>query len=147
MEKFNRISRFSKFVVLFHCISVSIYAQNPKNQQDHYQQKLKETEEKISSINYTDIQNTMTELNQIRVKLDEHLEQLSRNCQLLTDKNTSNECALTTRANLKKLWSSYFTAKAKYLDFLHQHFLQENSKQAKMTLDFVDSIQTKKIRR
>ncbi len=89
----------------------------------------------------------MTDLNLIRSRLDEHSELMSKNCQQLTDKNKTNDCFDTTKVDLKKLWGDYFAAKEKYLNFLYQHFLQENTKQAKTTLDFIDSLQTAKPKR
>lgn len=106
--------------------------------------KLTEVEKKISSITYTDLQSTMTDLNLVRKSLDEQIEHMIKNCQSSNDKNKINECVELTRSELKKLWSQYFSAKEKYLNLLHQYFKDENSKQAKVTLDFIDSLHSVK---
>lgn len=143
MERTHRLVSYI-FILLF---SLILFAQTNKDNIESTQLPLKETEQRISTLSFVDLQNTMTELNLIRTKLDEQTDQLSKNCSQLTDKNKASECFLEARNNLKKLWTDYFSAKEKYLNFLYQHFLQENSKQAKTTLDFIESLQGSKSRR
>lgn len=124
-----------------------VYAQTPQINNEAPASKSKEIEVKLTTLDYTDLQNTMTELNLIRTKLDEHSELMSKNCQQLTEKNKTSDCFANTKGDLKKLWGQYFAAKEKYLNFLYQHFQQENTKQAKITLDFIDSLQSAKPKR
>ena len=136
-----------QIVVIFSIFSNFCFAQVPKSSAVNIQTKSIDIEQKMNSLSYTDLQNTMIELNQVRGKLDEHLDYMAKSCQVITDKNKEQECLGEARVILKKLWTLYFGHKEKYLNFLHQHYLSENLKQTKITLDFIDSLQSAKSRR
>lgn len=138
---------FTKIVVCFYFFLSVGFAQVTKNPINSSQIKSNEIVQKMNALSYSDLQNTMVELNQVRSSLDEHLDFMAKSCQILADKNKEQECLIEVRATLKKLWTSYFGHKEKYLNFLHQHYLSENQKQTKITLDFIDSLQSSKSRR
>ncbi len=129
------------------CIAGIASAQTTKTNVETVQIKTKELEQKLKILTFTDLQNTMVELNLVRSKLDEHLDYMSKNCQNITERAKEQQCMSEVKETLKKLWMHYFQQKEKYLNSLYKHYLAQNQEQTKTTLDFIDSLQTSKVKK
>jgi hypothetical protein len=136
-----------KLILLFIAIPTFCWTQPSKLPGESVQAKTKELEQKINDLSFSDLQNAMIELNSIRAKLDDHLDFMSKNCQIIPDKDKEKECMTKVKNTLKNLWTQYFNLKEKYLNALYQHYLSENGKQAKSMQEFIDSLQLNRVKR
>ena len=106
--------------------------------------KVEETKLKINSLTPSDFTTYLTEINQIRIKIDEITDNILHLCNQNTDKNQTVECINNAKIKIKILWTAYFKSKEDYLNKLHDFFLSENSKQAKLTDQTLDAISATK---
>mgnify|MGYP007044010142 CR=1 FL=1 len=101
----------------------------------------------MKSLNLSDFQSLVMDLNNLRNKIDTFVDASMKQCQQSQDKSQNIECFSHRKDSFKELWTQYYGLKEQYLKKLYEKFLEENSSQLKSALQNIDALQAPKSKR